>query len=154
MSAETDQSCPFQSANERPEPISAEIKGIIPTWLTGTLIRIGPGRFECCETPLKHWLDGQGLLLHFHIEAGHVTYSNKFVRSDSYADTLFLLIPAETSFPVSSLAFVEKIFPLITPTSTCLWWKTRCSQQVNPISYMRSMLRHLEEGEHHEWISR
>lgn len=88
MSAETDQSCPFQSANERPEPISAEIKGIIPTWLTGTLIRIGPGRFECCETPLKHWLDGQGLLLHFHIEAGHVTYSNKFVRSDSYADTL------------------------------------------------------------------
>lgn len=89
MSADpVDPSCLFQSANERPEPISAEVRGTIPTWLTGALVRVGPGRFECGDTPLNHWFDGQGLLHRFHIEAGQVTYSNKFVRSDSYADSL------------------------------------------------------------------
>ena len=89
MSAEpVDPSCLFQSTNERPEPISAEVRGTIPTWLTGALVRVGPGRFECGDTPLNHWFDGQGLLHCFHIEAGQVTYSNKFVRSDSWADSL------------------------------------------------------------------
>jgi len=88
MSAEVDQSCLFQTVDEHPEPISAEIKGNLPSWLTGTLIRNGPGRFECGNTSFNHWFDGQGLLHRFHIQDGHVTYSNKFVRSQSYADSL------------------------------------------------------------------
>ena len=88
MSAEVDQSCLFQTVDEHPEPISAEIKGNLPSWLTGTLIRNGPGRFECGNTSFNHWFDGQGLLHRFHIQDGHVTYSNKFVQSQSYADSL------------------------------------------------------------------
>ncbi|XP_078350150.1 carotenoid-cleaving dioxygenase, mitochondrial-like [Oculina patagonica] len=89
MTAEQDLSCLFQSIDELPaEPISAEVKGNLPSWLSGTLIRNGPGRFECGDTSFNHWFDGQGLLHRFHIEGGHVTYSNKFVRSESYADSL------------------------------------------------------------------
>ena len=88
MTAEQDLSCLFQSIDEHPEPVSAEVKGNLPSWLTGTLIRNGPGRFECGDTSFNHWFDGQGLLHRFHIEGGHVTYSNKFVRSESYADSL------------------------------------------------------------------
>ena len=81
-------SCLFQTVNERPEPISAEIRGNLPSWLTGTLIRNGPGRFECGDTSFNHWFDGQGLLHRFHIKDGNVTYCNKFIRSQSYADSL------------------------------------------------------------------
>ena len=88
MTAVQDHSCLFQSTEEQPEPISAEVKGNLPSWLTGTLIRNGPGRFECGDTSFNHWFDGQGLLHRFHIEDGHVTYSNKFVRSESYADSV------------------------------------------------------------------
>ena len=88
MAAKLDQSCLFQSVYERPEPISAEVRGSLPSWLTGTLIRNGPGRFECGDTSFNHWFDGQGLLHRFHIQDGHLTYSNKFVRSQCFADSL------------------------------------------------------------------
>jgi len=87
MTAVQDYSCLFKSTEEQPEPISAEVKGDLPTWLTGTMIRNGPGRFECGDTSFNHWFDGQGLLHRFHIENGQVTYNSKFVRSESYADT-------------------------------------------------------------------
>ena len=88
MTAEQDHSRLFQTTDEHSEPISAEVKGNLPSWLTGILIRNGPGRFECGETSFNHWFDGQGLLHRFHIQNGHVTYSSKFVRSDCYADSL------------------------------------------------------------------
>ena len=88
MAADPDPSCQFQTVNERPQPISAEMKGNLPSWLNGTLIRNGPGRFECGDTPFNHWFDGQALLHRFQIQGGHVSYSNKFVRSECYADSL------------------------------------------------------------------
>ena len=88
MSALQDQSCLVQTVDERPEPIKAEIRGNLPSWLTGTLIRNGPGRFECGDTSFNHWFDGQGLLHRFHIQDGSVTYCNKFVRSQNYANSV------------------------------------------------------------------
>jgi len=88
MASEVDQSGLFQTIDEHPDPISAEMKGNLPSWLTGTLIRNGPGRFECGDTSFNHWFDGLGLLHRFHIQNGHVTYNNKFIRSESYADSL------------------------------------------------------------------
>lgn len=80
--------CLFQSVEERPEPVDAEIRGKIPSWLNGTLIRNGPGKFECGDIPFNHWFDGQALLHRFQIKDGHVTYSNRFIRGDNYADSL------------------------------------------------------------------
>lgn len=88
MTAAPGESILFQTTNERPEPIKAEIRGKIPSWLKGTLIRNGPGRFECGDTSFNHWFDGQALLHRFHLQDGNVTYSSKFVRSESYADSL------------------------------------------------------------------
>ena len=88
MTSASGQSILFQTTNERPEPIEAEMRGNIPSWLSGTLIRNGPGRFECGDTSFNHWFDGQALLHRFHVQDGNVTYSSKFVRSESYADSL------------------------------------------------------------------
>lgn len=35
-----------QSVEETPEPIHTTVKGIIPTWIRGNLLRNGPGKFE------------------------------------------------------------------------------------------------------------
>lgn len=35
-----------QSVEETPEPIPARIKGHIPKWINGNLLRNGPGKFE------------------------------------------------------------------------------------------------------------
>lgn len=83
-----DQSSLFQTVHEHPKPISAEIRGNLPSWLNGTMIRNGPGKFECDNTSFNHWFDGQSLLHRFHIQDGLVNYSNAFVRSKSYADSL------------------------------------------------------------------
>lgn len=80
--------CLFQTVGEHPEPIDAEIKGEIPPWLNGTLLRNGPGKFECGDIPFNHWFDGQALLHRFQIKDGHVTYGNRFIRGESYADSL------------------------------------------------------------------
>jgi beta,beta-carotene 9',10'-dioxygenase len=36
----------FETAHEHPEPSSLEVIGQIPSWLSGTLLRTAPARFE------------------------------------------------------------------------------------------------------------
>jgi len=60
------------------------VEGELPSWLSGTLFRNGPGRFEAGETALDHWFDGLALLRRFRIESGTVTVSNRFLRSREY----------------------------------------------------------------------
>ncbi|XP_033641780.1 retinoid isomerohydrolase-like [Asterias rubens] len=69
---------------EYPEPVEARLKGKLPEWLEGSLIRNGPGLFEVGETSYKHWFDGLSLLHRFSFEKGRVTYHNRFLRSDAY----------------------------------------------------------------------
>jgi beta,beta-carotene 9',10'-dioxygenase len=34
------------SAEETPQPVSTHIKGTIPSWINGSFLRNGPGKFE------------------------------------------------------------------------------------------------------------
>lgn len=36
----------------------------------------------------NHWFDGMALMHRFHIREGQVTYSSRFLRSDSYVQNL------------------------------------------------------------------
>ncbi|XP_022090472.1 beta,beta-carotene 15,15'-dioxygenase-like [Acanthaster planci] len=75
----------FQSVQrEYPDPVEATIKGKLPKWLQGSLIRNGPGLFEVGDTSYQHWFDGLSLLHRFSFEKGKVTYQNRFLRSDAY----------------------------------------------------------------------
>ncbi|XP_053473731.1 carotenoid-cleaving dioxygenase, mitochondrial isoform X1 [Ictalurus furcatus] len=73
-----------QSVEETPEPIPTTIKGTIPTWICGNLLRNGPGKFEFGNQQFNHWFDGMALMHRFHIADGQVTYRSRFLRSDSY----------------------------------------------------------------------
>ncbi|MCJ8748617.1 hypothetical protein PDJAM_G00166920 [Pangasius djambal] len=73
-----------RSVEETPEPIPTTIKGTIPKWIHGNLLRNGPGKFEFGNQHYNHWFDGMAMMHCFQIADGQVTYRSRFLRSDSY----------------------------------------------------------------------
>ncbi|XP_056275598.1 beta-carotene 15, 15-dioxygenase 2, like [Pseudoliparis swirei] len=73
-----------RSVEETPDPIPTSITGTIPTWINGSFLRNGPGKFEFGKDRYTHWFDGMALMHRFHICEGSVTYCSRFLRSDSY----------------------------------------------------------------------
>lgn len=69
---------------ETPEPVKAEVKGSVPSWLQGTLLRNGPGLFSVGNSEYNHWFDGLSLIHSFTFSNGEVTYRSKFLKSDTY----------------------------------------------------------------------
>lgn len=74
----------LESIHTEFDRVDCPVHGTIPAWLSGTLVRNGPGQFEVDGQPLDHWFDGLALLRRFHIEPGAVTVSNRFLRSKEY----------------------------------------------------------------------
>jgi carotenoid cleavage dioxygenase-like enzyme len=63
---------------------SLEVEGVIPDWLSGTLLRNGPARFRLEDKTLNHWFDGLAMLHKFDIADGKVGYANKFLDSPAF----------------------------------------------------------------------
>nr|XP_008259623.2 carotenoid-cleaving dioxygenase, mitochondrial isoform X1 [Oryctolagus cuniculus] len=72
------------TVEETPGMVSARVRGHLPEWLNGYLLRIGPGKFEFGKDKYNHWFDGMALLHQFRMEKGTVTYRSKFLQSDTY----------------------------------------------------------------------
>lgn len=60
------------------------VQGTVPSWLTGSLLRNGPARFEVGKESYRHWFDGQAMLHRFSFQEGNVGYANRFIQSPSY----------------------------------------------------------------------
>jgi beta,beta-carotene 9',10'-dioxygenase len=60
------------------------VRGDLPEWLGGTLVRNGPALFEADGRPLRHWFDGQAMLHRFTFAAGRVSYANRFLDTPGY----------------------------------------------------------------------
>jgi carotenoid cleavage dioxygenase-like enzyme len=63
---------------------SLPVEGTLPEWLTGTLLRNGPAKFEAGAQRYRHWFDGLAMLHKFSFGNGSVSYANRFLRSRSY----------------------------------------------------------------------
>lgn len=72
-----------QNAQAR-APYALKIKGKIPTALSGTLFRNGPGVFERNGVQKKMLLDGDGLIQSFRITEGKVLYQSAFVQTPKF----------------------------------------------------------------------
>ena len=57
------------------------VKGTLPEWLGGSLLRNGPARFTVGARAYRHWFDGLAMLHRFAIADGRVSYSNRFLES-------------------------------------------------------------------------
>jgi carotenoid cleavage dioxygenase-like enzyme len=83
-SARTDLAGVFSSIAETPSTIPLSVSGVLPRYLSGTLLRNGPGAFELdhadgSSTPVRHWFDGTSMLHGFTIDgaAGTVSYRSR-----------------------------------------------------------------------------
>src|SRR5215203_3999561 len=64
------------------------VRGQVPSWLAGTLIRTAPAKFEVGSNTYNHWFDGLAMLHSFSFSAGRVSYANRFLRSRSYREAI------------------------------------------------------------------
>lgn len=62
-----------------------DVQGTVPEWLSGTLVRNGPAKFEAGGRSVFHWFDGLAMLHAFSFDQGAVTYSNRYLRTEAYA---------------------------------------------------------------------
>jgi beta,beta-carotene 9',10'-dioxygenase len=62
------------------------VKGNMPAWLTGTLLRTGPAKFDVGRQTVNHWFDGLAMLHRFGFAEGQVSYRNRFLQSNSYRE--------------------------------------------------------------------
>jgi beta,beta-carotene 9',10'-dioxygenase len=62
------------------------VRGRVPPWLQGTLLRTGPAKFEVGSQRYNHWFDGLAMLHSFAFTGGRVAYTNRFLRSRSYQE--------------------------------------------------------------------
>ncbi|XP_017290035.1 beta-carotene oxygenase 1, like [Kryptolebias marmoratus] len=73
-----------KNGSETPEPVKAQVKGSLPSWLQGTLLRNGPGLFSVGDSEYNHWFDGLSLIHSFTFSNGEVTYRSKYLKSNTY----------------------------------------------------------------------
>jgi len=78
----------FQSLDTELRDHELPVEGSVPEWLSGTLLRNGPGKFEGNGVRLNHWFDGLAMLRKYEFDAGTVRYTNRFLRTGSYADAM------------------------------------------------------------------
>lgn len=63
---------------------SLPVHGTMPGWLSGTLLRNGPARFEVGARSYRHWFDGLAMLHRFSIADGTVSYANRYLDSKAH----------------------------------------------------------------------
>lgn len=75
---------PFASLREEYDYRVEDIEGALPAALTGTLFRIGPGKFEVGDTVLKTMFDADGMVSRFILDGKSVHFTNRYVRTEQY----------------------------------------------------------------------
>jgi beta,beta-carotene 9',10'-dioxygenase len=82
--ADADHRIGFQTLEDERAIESLEVEGRLPSWLAGSLLRIGPAKFEVGERSVNHWFDGLSMLHRFSIADGGVSYANRFLHTNAY----------------------------------------------------------------------
>jgi beta,beta-carotene 9',10'-dioxygenase len=82
--SKTDFRLGFESLESEVALDSLPVSGELPDWLTGTLIRTGPAKYEVGDRVVRHWFDGLAMLHKFSFGDGAVSYANRFLHSQAF----------------------------------------------------------------------
>ena len=66
---------------------SLPVTGAFPEWLSGSLLRVGPAKYDLGRQTVNHWFDGMAMLHRFGFDGGHVSYRNRFLRSQTFMES-------------------------------------------------------------------
>jgi carotenoid cleavage dioxygenase-like enzyme len=74
----------FKSLDQELHDVELPTEGVVPVWLSGSLISNGPGKFEVGDQRYRHWFDGPAMLRRFTFTNGEISYANRFLQSRGY----------------------------------------------------------------------
>ncbi len=74
----------FDSLEDETHLDGLPVRGELPPWLKGSLIRTGPAKWEVGDRRLNHWFDGLAMLHRFSFADGEVSYANRFLETQAY----------------------------------------------------------------------
>lgn len=74
----------FETLEEESTIDRLELDGELPAWLSGSLLRTGPARFEVGEQSYRHWFDGLTMLHRFSFGDRDVSYGNRYLRGKTW----------------------------------------------------------------------
>jgi beta,beta-carotene 9',10'-dioxygenase len=78
----------FSTLDRELSACALPVRGELPSWLNGNLLRTAPSKFEVGSRGLRHWFDGFAMLHSFELRDGAVRYSNRFLQSRSYEEAM------------------------------------------------------------------
>jgi len=109
----------FTTLNSETSIPKLPVRGVIPEWLAGALVRTGPARFEVGDTKYNHWFDGLAMLHRFAFADGRVSYANRYLRSHSYEEAIAKGTISRDEFATNALrSFFQRIALLFSPKIT------------------------------------
>ena len=74
----------FDSLEEELQLERLGVRGELPDWLQGMLLRTGPAKWEVGERVMEHWFDGLAMLHRFSFAGGEVSYANRFLETGAW----------------------------------------------------------------------
>jgi beta,beta-carotene 9',10'-dioxygenase len=74
----------FESLEHETSLDRLPVAGQLPPWLTGSLIRTGPAKWEVGDRTMNHWFDGLAMLHRFSFADGEVSYANRFLETRAW----------------------------------------------------------------------
>jgi beta,beta-carotene 9',10'-dioxygenase len=74
----------FETLDSERSVDELHVEGAMPGWLAGSLLRIGPARYEIGGRTVNHWFDGLSMLHRFGFANGGVSYANRFLETRAY----------------------------------------------------------------------
>ena len=77
---------PFRWTGSGQDQLPVRIRGTVPAWLRGDLVRTAPALFEQNGWRADHWFDGLGLLYGFRFDAAGVSFRQRLLDSQVAAD--------------------------------------------------------------------
>ena len=80
----TDSRLGFQTQEEETAVDRLPVRGQVPPWLTGALVRVTPAKLEVGDRRLGHWFDGLAALNRFGFADGRVSYRSRFLDTEAY----------------------------------------------------------------------
>jgi carotenoid cleavage dioxygenase-like enzyme len=74
---------PFRAREADERVHEATVRGALPEWLRGDLVRCAPAGFARGEWRAHHWFDALGLLYSFRVSGAGVSYRQRMMASDT-----------------------------------------------------------------------
>jgi carotenoid cleavage dioxygenase-like enzyme len=98
------------------------VEGDLPSWLTGSLVRNGPAKFEVDGERVGHWFDGLAMLHRFAFDGDdeEIRYTNRFLRSETYRRAIEEGV-LDGQFATGDGSYLQRVRQLLfgEPTDNC-----------------------------------